>query len=297
MGHIIIYSQILFDYSVQLYDMILSSKKSVEDIIIEELAKNPYQIGPDLVLSIQESRPNTTKQAVYHALKFLIKDEVVAKVGEKYFISSIWLQKTHELLQEGASKSNDAIFDLKEKESISYRFPTLLVCDTYWAHLFKILTEWVPAEKPIFVWNPHEWFVVGRIKEEKEIFKVFSEKGKLAYYSIAGETLLDKKFKQQFSTDFLIVNIGNTIFKKENYYLNVFGDFIIEVFIDIKLAKMIDSFYRETEKLEPESIAYFEELIAKKYPVRMKISKNKERANKLCKKLSKDFYIPADKRT
>lgn len=274
--------------------MIASKKQSIEDIIIETLAKNPYTEGPNLVLLIRKTRSKTTKQAVYSALKSLIESETVVKIGNKYFISRIWIHKVNQLFKDQKEKefARDAIFDLEDKESISYHFPSLLSCDTYWAHVSNLLIEWTPHDCPIFVWNPHEIFAIGRNQIEKDIFKEFQEKNKYAFFITRGETPLDMEFKKTWGNDHVSINTDNEIKFANNYYLNVFKDFIIEVFIDEKLMKEIDNFYKNNSKLNPENIKIFENLLSKKYPVRMKISRKKNKASLLRKKLSKDFYIP-----
>src|SRR3989344_3819793 len=78
---------------------LLAQKQSIEDLVAENLAKNPYSTGPQLVAMVNKTRENTTKQAVYTALKALMESEVVAKVGHTYFLSRVWLTKIESLFQ------------------------------------------------------------------------------------------------------------------------------------------------------------------------------------------------------
>ncbi len=274
--------------------MLISNKQSVEDILIEKLARNPYIDGVSLVSQVQQTRSNTTKQAVYTALKDLKENEIVAKVKDKYFLTRIWLSKMNQLFRSKGQLERDAIFDLKEGESISYHFPSVFTCDTYWAHVFNLLIEWIPKERPVFVWNPHQWFAIGRIDVEKNIFKEYLVQNKKAYYLIQGKTELDKEFSKTWKNDNVSIAIGDKTSFAHNYYLNVFDDFIIEVFIDMKLANKIEGFYAAHSKATEEDIVKFENLIKQKLPVRMKISRKKDKAKLLRKKLSKTFFIPKD---
>ncbi len=273
--------------------MLVSKKQSIEDSIVETLAKNPYQEGPTLVGFIQQLRHSTTKQAVYSALKSLMESEIVAKVGKKYFLSRVWLHKILKLFEQQKRKelTNDAIFDLQDGEYISYYFPSLLTCDTYWAHVFKLLTEWVSKDIPVFIWNPHQWFIVGRKTIETDILKEFSTKNKYAYYTISGNTPLDVEFKKTWTSTYVSIHIGKNALFPHTYHLNLFGDFIVEVFIDVGLAAKIDNFYKKNKKLTTETITTFEKLLAHRHFVRMKITKNKKKAIMLRKKLVKDFYV------
>jgi len=290
--HYLVVSQKNFDYNV---DMILSQKQTIEDLVIEVLAKDPYQTGPELVASIENIRKNTTKQAVYYILKPLLENEVIAKVGSRYYVSKLWVDRLTDLLEINSQNfDGESAFSLKEGESMTYRFPSLLTCDTYWAHLFNLMVKWLPRNRPFFFWLPHEWLILGRHKEELEIFKLIKEQQKMGYYVISGKTDLDKDFKKKFTSDFLRVNIGNDLSLKQNYYLNVFDDYIIEVFLHKKLSEKIEIFYQNHLKISPENIFEFENLIKEKFPVRMKISKNKKRATKLRKQLAKDFFVPGE---
>lgn len=282
-------SQKIFYYNIS---MIASKKQSIEDLIIEVLAKNPYIEGPNLVTLINEVRPKTTKQAVYFALKSLLESETVAKVGSKYFLSRAWLFKISQLFESKNHLMSDAIFNLKDKESISYYFPSLLTCDTYWVHIFSLLIEWTPNYRPIFIWNPHEWFVVGRKNEETNIFNEYRDKNKFVYYLIQGNSPLDKEFRDTWSSDNVSIAIGSKLSFANNYYFNVFDEYIIEVFINQKLAVEIEQFYSANTELTPDNIHTFETLITKKYPVRMRISRKKEKAELLRKKMAKPFFIP-----
>jgi hypothetical protein len=288
---LLIDSKIIFDYSGR---MLLAEKRSIEDLVAENLAKNPYATGPQLVAMVQKTRENTTKQAVYFALKSLMASEVVAKVGHTYFLSRVWLSKLDHLFaaQRERELARDAIFDLKDTESISYRFPNLLTCDTYWAHVFSILTEWIPKERPIYVWMPHEWFVIGRKEVETNIFREFEINEKNVLFTIGGTTPLDTHFKRDWKNAFVSVFTTDANPFARTYHLHVFEDFLIEVFISEELSKEIDDFYNSHQELTPKDVAHFESLISKKSPVRMKISRKSKKAALLRKRLAKQFYIP-----
>ena len=274
--------------------MLLAQKQSIEDLVAENLAKNPYSTGPQLVAMVNKTRENTTKQAVYTALKALMESEVVAKVGHTYFLSRVWLSKVEALFQTQKERETvrDAVFDLREGESISYHFPSLLSCDTYWAHVFSMLTEWISPEVPIMIYMPHEWFVIGRTEVEKGVFKGFEDNKKLALFTIGGTTPLDMQFKREWKSAYVQTHLSDTELFARNYHLHIFGDFLIEVFIAEDLAKEIDAIYTSREKLSANDIKCFEELINKKSPVRMRISRKPAKAARLRRQLGKYFYIP-----
>lgn len=275
--------------------MLLAQKRDIEEIIAENLAKNPYSTGPQLVALVNKMRENTTKQAVYTALKNLMESEVVAKVGHTYFLSRVWLTKVEQLFSAQKEKEivRDAVFDLKEGESISYKFPTLLTCDTYWAHVFSILTEWIDPSVPIMIYMPHEWFVIGRTEVEKDVFKGFEQHKKLALFTIGGVTPLDQQFKRDWKSEFVQTHLDEKVGFPRTYHLHIFGDFLIEVFISEEMSREIDEFYACRAQTSLEDVALFEGLIQKRSSVRMKISRKPTKAAILRKRLAKSFYIPA----
>ena len=279
--------------------VLLAQKQSIEDLVAENLAKNPYSTGPQLVAMVNKTRENTTKQAVYTALKHLMESEVVAKVGHTYFLSRVWLSRVNHLFQEQKERETvrDAVFDLREGESISYHFPSLLSCDTYWAHIFSVLTEWIDSSIPIMIYMPHEWFVIGRADVEKNIFNGFGVNKKHALFTIGGTTPLDMQFKREWKSDFVQTHLSGDESFERRYHVHIFGDFLIEVFVAEELAREIDEFYAAHTTLATEDITLFEALISKKFAVRMKISRKKKKASRLRKQLLRPFYLPAPLRS
>lgn len=272
--------------------MLISNKKNIEDIVIETLSVSLNKSGLDLVSDIQKIRPKTTKQAVYSALRFLLQEDIILKIENKYLLNRVWSKKLINLLNTNESKIiKDPIFNIKNGEFVSYNFSTFAMCDNYWAHIFDLLIDYTPRETSIFIWNPHEWLTLGRSTTENYVFRLFEEKRKKAYFSIQGKTELDLAFKKKYKNDYIHINTGDGLPFKDNYYVNVFSDFVIEVTIDPKLAKEINTIYQNNNKVTKKDILFLENLTHEKYKVKMKISRNNTKAEVLRKKLSRDFYI------
>jgi len=271
--------------------MILSNSENIKEYIVEILANAPYMAGPEILKNIQ-AYAKASKPAFYSALRILVKDEVVAKTGQKYFLSNIWLEKMRALFSSNEQQFvRDAIFDLRDGESIRYSFPSLLVCDTYWAHLFSLLIRWTDSASPICIWNPHQWFIIGRSQPEQAILDLFVSEKKHGYYTIGGNTDLDKLFKRQHAHEYIHINTGESFSDDDSYYLNIFGDFIVEVYLDEKLTKTIKNFFNSHRSLDLDIAKDLEKIISEKFPVKMKLSRNKKKADILRKKLTKDFLV------
>jgi hypothetical protein len=275
--------------------MLYSERKNIDDLIVENLSKRPNITGPELLDLIKKHRPATTKQAMYYALGYLLEAEVVVKVGTGYSISNIWRLKIQNNLIKDSSDLQ-SILRLNEGESISLKFPSLITADFYWAHVFTELTDWVPENTPIFIWNPHEWFVIGREAVERAVLENFTVKNKKVYFSISGSTALDKDFRKAYTSANLSINTGAPAIFPNHIYVNVFKNILVEVFLSKELVKEIDHFYETHQvafgKLTAEEQNEFISIVSKKYPVRIKVSKNTKKSAEIKNKLAKGFIIP-----
>jgi hypothetical protein len=274
--------------------MILSNRRSIEDVLVEVLALHPYTPGSDLVSALQSIRPRTTKQAVYAALRYLVANEVVSKVEGRFFLSRVWISKVKRLLSHNRYRENfdDGIFQLQNGDAISYHFPNLLACDHYWAHIFDVFTEWLPPQHAVFVWNPHQWIVIAREDVERPILQGFANRSQHAFFTIYGDTPLDRTFREQWQTEYISVCTGSEVVFPSNKFINVFQDFVLEVVIRKEVAQEIEHFYETHRKLTRDGRAALIELIERRHPVRMKISRDRKKASAIRKKLAKEFVVP-----
>ncbi len=272
--------------------MLISKKQTIEDIIVEYLAKSPNTDGPSLLRQIHQNRPATTKQAMYYSLSNLLNEEIVVKAKNKYFLSKIWLLKLQKLcnIQE---TTNDSVFKLKDGESVTYKFPNLLVADTYWAHIFQTFVEWIPKDKPVFAWYPHDWFAICRQKIEQAIFQGFIHNDKRKFLGIHGKTDLDKQFRENWKNTHVSISTGVSGIFESNIYINVFDDFIIKVIIDKDTAEKIDMFYHKHKNLDDIHIDALTDIVSTKNPVKIVIYRNHKKATTIRKQISKEFAIPA----
>jgi hypothetical protein len=274
--------------------MLLSKKQTTEDWVVEFLAKNPYSTGPEIVYAINLARGHTVKQTVYNALSNLLEDEIVTKVKNTYIISKVWLNRVDKLLgiHSESELARESIFDLTEGESISYQFPSLISCDTYWEHLFNILIEHTAETTPIAVWNPHEWFGIAREPIERDIYESFTRHNRYAFFTTRGTSTIDHEFKKAWRTDHVGINCDNTINLKDTMYINVFDDFIIDVIFSQSLTEKIEGWYQMNTVITQQNREELIAIIHEKHPLRMKITRSQKKSAVLRKKLLRDFFVP-----
>ncbi len=71
------------------------------------------------------------------------------------------------------------------------------------------------------------------------------------------------------------------LFEKNNYYLNIFGDFIIEAQLDADITNQIDRFYKETLSFDETAKSKLQKIVEGKGKNKLTISRNKRKADKL----------------
>lgn len=270
--------------------------KTVEDHILVQLQKGTLGTT-DLLARIQSVRKGTTKQALYQILRKLKKDEVVILRSKMVSLSHIWINKMTEYFTSAqkyystSEHSNEDFMKLIDGEKISYTFKNPNASDIFWGHAFGILSENTKNE-PIYIYDPHEWFMLVRNESEKHLFEEVVKSRKQLFVFIDNKDPFDVQLKSEFDGKMVQYHAQKIrLFKKENYYVNIFGDFILEAWIDEKVSKDIDNFYKTYSSLTEESKNVLNKIVQQEGRNKISISRNKRKSATLKKKLSKYFYI------
>ncbi len=268
---------------------------TIESKIIQKLHKGALS-SARLVQEIKEEQ-GVTKQAVYKELRKLRKREMVVAHGKILSLSVLWLQKmssffleTHDLYS--GESTSEPYLQMEDGDSLVYRFSNPDTMDSFWGHAVLILSGKMSEGDYAYLYNPHEWFLAARPESELEIFRLIHESKKNLVIYVAGETDLDKKLgnlliqeSQQYFAG------GIYLFEKENYYINIFNDFIIEVWIDPSTAGKIESFFQQEKEVTAYGMDTLQHVISQTGKNKFKISKNKKRADQLKRKIGKYFQI------
>lgn len=281
--------------------MIFTNKKSVENLIFEHLQKGPVNTVA-LIQAIQRIRPQTTKQGVYAALRSLRHEEIIVTHNKQTSFNIRWLKQMGRFfmlaeqyhLTEHFTDNN--FLNLKEGEAISYTFATPAQNDMFWGHALILLSESsIPASEPVYLYNPHEWFLIARKESERDAIDIITKKRRFLLTS-GGNSPLDHAITGEFDGNRSQYHmLSKALFSKENYYCNVIGDFIIEAWIDKKTAHQIEQIYETSLGLDQEVRRGLISAIESKGRTKFSISRNAKKAEKLKKILKKNFYIPIEK--
>jgi len=269
---------------------------SISDFIIQHLQNGPLTAGMLLEL-IKRSRPTTTKQAVYLALRNLKREEKITMHGKLVSLSRVWLMKQSSFFAITTQNyalsetSGNGFLNLEEGDRVSYSFKNPAVADVFWAHAFDILADASSRQEPIYLWNPHEWFFLARHESERAVFDRILAAGKQIWITCGNRDPLDKFITKEFDgqqSQYYMTEY--TQFRKQNYYLNIFGNYILEVWLDEQTAKKIDAFYKTHTEWTEEAKKIIQEISTEHGKTKLTITKNARRATKLKTLLKKPFY-------
>ncbi len=272
------------------------SPKTVEESIIYLLQKGSFGTT-DLLKKVNSVREGTTKQAFYQSLRKLKMEEVVVQYSKRVSLSHIWVQKMSEFFDQVSSgysektKMGEEFLLLNDGEKIAYSFKNPKLTDIFWGHAFGILSNTVSLSAPLFIYNPHDWFMVARRESERKLFDQVESSKRELYYLVKYKDPLDiatnKEYKGEKSHYFAS---GEEIFKSDDYYFNIFGDFIIEAFINQNTANEINKFYKENYVITKENLEQLIKIIEKEGKNKLVISRNHRKAEKL-KKIFKKYFL------
>lgn len=275
------------------------SGKSIESLIIRCLQQKELPIV-ELIREIAKKRDGTTKQGVYQAIAKLRESEVVVVFDKKISLNKSWVQEMTSFFSTASKSSTERPFidtgflNLEDGDRATYRFRSPYITDRFWAHAFSVLSAVTTKTTPIFIYNPHEWFLIARHESERRLFDDLRKDGRLLLVTIGHNDTLDQIVRKEFDQELSQYAIDTEFHFKEDYYLNIFGDYIIEVHLDKNVSKNISKFYTEEKVISAESTAKLQRIISQKGQNRLVVSRNKKKANELRKKLSKNFYIPKE---
>lgn len=272
-----------------------NKNKSIEDLIIENLAKGPlYTV--DLLLKINTPVQRVTKQGFYKILKSLLTNEIVVIRKKIVSLSHVWILGMDNFVQ-NAKKSysietqGEDFLLLKDGEKVSYIFKSPEQTDMFWGHAFSVLVE-TTQEKNICLFNPHEWFLVARNEPELVLFRDLIQRNKNLFVLNGNKKPVDIYVKKYFNgSTSQYFTIEHSPFEKTNYYVNIFGDFIIEAWLDEKVSQKIDDWYSIHSTVSDEAIEELKRIVSEKGKNKFSISRNHKKAEKLRKIFKKYFLI------
>lgn len=268
--------------------MIFSSKESVEDKVIRELLGGE-KTAKVLINSLQKQNFPVTIQGVYKALKTLISEEIVIKRGKTYSLLEEWRKKVIEHFQQNTNQ-----LLLGEGETIQFDLKSLIHLDQQWKNIILSLHK-TYQNFPIFLYNPFNiWMHLGgtRKQSEEKYYKSFEENKVYGFLGIKYQNKADIEFKKDFQNEYFQVAFSDPLFSDTDYP-TIFADYIITTRISKQITEKIKQVYTSNTTIE-ELEENLQKIGIEKKKVKLIIERNKEKAKKLRKKLSKEFFVPQE---
>ena len=269
---------------------------TIEDHILVTLQKGVLPIV-ELIKIIKEKRPRTTKQGVYLAIRNFKKLEIVVVHNKNISLSNVWLKTVEEFFTKAqynnksvVSYGNDFL-NLKLGEKLQYFFRNPILTDAFWSHVFITLVESSSPKVPVLIYNPHEWFLLTRTKNETDLFERIAKRGQKLAVLAGNNTELDKSVKIYFTRTNEYEISPSPLFEKGNYYVNVIGDYIIEAWLDKNMCLALDTFYNQNQILDETKNQELEKILMQKGRNKFSVTHNKRKADVIRVKFKKYFFV------
>lgn len=274
----------------------MNSKKSLRELIIEDLS-----LGPKQRTQVVEDVSRISKssiQGVYKALRQLKKEEVVVVRKFVVALSSVWLfheqerigriQKTYALKERFFGQSE------QEDTSISFTFSTLSELDLFWTHSFLSIEESLPTTQPRISIAPHDWWIYSRNATDSAWVQRLNKNKRNLWVIVTHPETIDKKviaIRKKQAPSFLQHYYGNPLQQNEYTYYNCMGDYVFKIVLGQTHSKELNTFVTTIKDLplSPQNEKEILRIMSIKDKSRITIYKSSKKANVIYDKVSKYF--------
>ena len=274
---------------------------SLSESIVEELGHGPLLMD-GLRKALARRGINVTVQAVYKALRGLRKNGLVFLQKGEATLNVRWLQQleTFVSLAQHAyadpSVGNGNFLQLRDKDRIVYSFKNPVQVDAFWNHVLYSLFAAHPRLDRWFAYSSHQWFLLGRRKEELALMGYMRKHGIRYLFTAGHKSSLDRAVAKDFDGNLAQYHmLDKPLFPGRHNHLgivlNVLGDYVIEAQYDKSTTDDIEAFYQTHAKIEPQSINELEDRVTKQAKIRLVILRDAAKAKKLSRLFEKSFYF------
>lgn len=243
-------------------------------------------------------------QSVYAVLSKLQSQSIVLRHKKLLILNTVWIEQKISFFRNAQESYLDlkvtehfSIGTLENGDKVSFQFKNPVLLDEMWGHLFILLLQKIPPAMPVMIYNPHAWFPVGRFESEKTIFQSLFDKGHKAYFSIAGKEVLDmdiaKKFIKPIGHGF---SLGADLGLKKTQYLNIIGEYVIEVELDNTTTERIDDYFKKYKTLAEADKSELQAIVEERGRNKLTLIHSTKKAHKWRSRLAKDFMIAPESR-
>lgn len=275
----------------------MPAKTHLEQRIIELLHTGPIKSVVLVDRLVLESK--VTIQAVYAAIRKLRQEEVLLVQGKKLALNIVWLQRMgiffaqaqQVYVGEGGSEAF-SFGTLEEGDRVTYKFKNPVLLDQVWGQVFFELVKRVSVDMPIMIYNPHYWFPIVRQESEATIFNWLQAEGYKAYFATASTSMLDSKTIKEFLKDMNhSYSLGVQKGYENNFYMNIVGDYLIEVTLDETVSAGINDFFAERESCITQDVNMLRAIVESGGKNKIVIVRNKTKARRIRASIAKHSLV------
>ena len=275
------------------------NKKRIKDLIIDILSFEwPLSLSQLHNRISKNYCCSTSCQGTYKALSELLEGEVITKKDKFYSINLQWVDKIKEFashIQNNYKNENEklplieGILKTKSENNVTVlTFNSILEMDKMWLNIKKDYYKNLAYNNDITFWEGnHCWWLLVYPEAEYNEIEALKEKKAQHFFINHNDMPLDKAAKRFYEQS----GIGFKTSKNEvDSDISIFGDTIMQVTLPKELKKKIDEIYsRCKSSLEVDIHDFLQNVLTKKTPISLTLTKNKGIANQLKQNVLKEF--------
>lgn len=227
--------------------MLLQSTKTLEEIVVLELAKNPGLSAKDLHHRICSTYLKFTQRGVYKKLYQLEAEGVIIKNQNTYSLRFAWIANLLQFADETYDcylKSSQNLLLPIEGEKITWRFSKLHKLDMVWTQLSLTLLG-QSRDKIMYLWFPHAWFYLVESDKEIALNKAMRSLGSNRFISIGNDSYLDRLYEQFVNSPWHFSYARGPFEKEQSTYYTLINDYLITVKLDKKTTELIEELFNQ----------------------------------------------------
>ncbi len=225
--------------------------------------------------------------------KGLVEKELYKKwpnISPDHFTIDSYKERRGKEIYDTLAYEHKDVLSLENGDSISYTFSNPFHMDRLWGDLTVLLSRQHDKAQPVIFYNPHNWFFVVRSKTEHGVFSDIEQNGGTVLLTCGSDTKLDKNILEKEFKDYQHkYTIRTDLDFENNYNLNIYGDFVIEVLFDKETADKIDDFYKKYDEITKENTLELKEIVSQNGENKLTIYKDEKKAKSLRDTLIKNF--------
>lgn len=269
-------------------------RHGLEGLIIEHLRHGPLSAAT-LLEHLYVARPKTTKQGMYAVVRKLVRDEVMVKQGTMLSLNATWVSVLEAFVSSArlayaAREFDGNISSMQDGDRLSYRLKSANATDVFWDHALQLLISALPGET-FLAYDPHCWFFLARNASERALRDAVMRGGG-RYLVLVGSALpLDRALRDEFDGNRSQYHmLDETPYPGREYYVNVVGDYVVEVWLDKERTAAIDALYERESSFSSHAADELRDIIHAEGRSKLVISRNRRKA-RVIRNLFQKYFV------